>query len=94
MKCGYGHASHEGCPLWREALCVCADEYFATGTVTLADLQVEAVRGVVRELLTSSGSASPAVWAPMLLGQLSRILDASEPLDVMGILADQQDDKQ
>lgn len=57
--------------------------------VTLADLQVEAIRGVVGELLSSSGSANPGVWGPQLLGQLSRILDMTEPLEVMGVLSEQ-----
>lgn len=59
--------------------------------LTLADLQVEAIRGLLEEILTTSGSANPATWGPWLLGQISRILDMQHPLDVMGVLADQEE---
>src|SRR6185503_12310305 len=58
---------------------------------SLAELQVEAVKGAVEELLTTSGSADPRTWGPGLLGEISRILDMQHRLGVMGVLADQEE---
>lgn len=44
----------------------------------LAELQVEAIRSLLEDILTTSASPNPAVWAPNLLGQLSLILDARD----------------
>jgi hypothetical protein len=57
----------------------------------LADLQLEAIRGVLEELLTTSGCADPRTWGPGLLGELSHILDMKTGLEVMGVLADQEE---
>lgn len=56
----------------------------------LAELQLEAIRGVLEEVLTTSGSPHPEVWGPWLLGELSRILDMTA-LEVMEVLAGQEE---
>ena len=50
--------------------------------LSLAEQQIEAIRGVLEELLTTSGSADPRTWGPGLLGELSRILDMTDERDV------------
>ena len=58
---------------------------------SLAELQLEAIRGVLEEVLTTSGSANPGTWGLWLLSELSRILDMTQGLEVMGVLADQEE---
>ena len=57
----------------------------------LPELQLEAIRGAVEEVLTSSGSPHPAVWGPSLLGELGRILDMTTVLEVMAVLNEQEE---
>lgn len=58
---------------------------------TVAELQVEAVRGVLEELLTGSPSSDVGRWAMHAIGEISRILDMTEPLQVMAELHDQEE---
>lgn len=62
----------------------------ANATAHLAELQLEAIRGVLEEVLSSSGSAHPGTWGLWLLGEIGRILDMTESAEVMAVLAEQE----
>jgi len=59
-------------------------------TLTLAELQIEAIRGVLEELLTDSPTADPRQWSMHAIGEISRVLDMQNALEVMGFLTDQE----
>lgn len=53
-----------------------------------AEAKLEAIRGVLEELLTSSGSGDPKAFAFQAIGQISAILDM-EPMEVLDKLVEQ-----
>lgn len=54
-----------------------------------SEMKLEAIKGVVEELLTSSGSGDPKAYAFNAIGRISAILDM-EPMEVLDELAEQE----
>lgn len=54
-----------------------------------AEAKLEAIRNVLEELLTSSGSGDPKAYAFNAVGEISAILDM-EPMQVLDKLAEQE----
>lgn len=57
--------------------------------LTLAELQVEAIRGVIEELLTSSPTDDTQRWAMHAVGEISRILDMQDEQEVINLIVEQ-----
>jgi len=53
-------------------------------------MQIEAIKGVIEELLTSSGSDNPQRWAMHAIGEISQVLDMTHELEVMTMLHNQE----
>lgn len=55
---------------------------------TLAELQVEAIRRVLEALLSDSPTADPSQWSMHAVGEIGRILDMENELEVVGFMND------
>lgn len=59
--------------------------------MSLADLQIAAIRGVLEELLSNSGTGDPRTFAFNAIGQIGAILDMESEYAVVSLLCDQEE---